>query len=381
MKADAAVQGAQDDVALLTARFDVRRTELDASGNEFIGAVDAQKNILSHEEARRRLAQLLEDVKSRAATNQASLAVVQEKRTKAQLRDAARPAGDRQPLNARAPRKRDTAGAVLRSAAPRIHKGDGGAGPQALDVIVGAPWKFAPRSTRTMRTMSRRASEPRSTSIRCPVSAPEGRGACGPCQPRLLGERAGSSNEPFSSKAQVGRAHLGGSPQRPRLRTCSQLVTRRSVKANPLPLSVAHSHAADSAWLVLAGTCCATTWRTLLIREFNSSLRRSPSIMIEPQHLDRVRPLRTGGGDEHVVGPGIVNPCTFSRMPPTACRPPNNLSALPRFGGLVVAHRASRCRQRVKILSRSPSTQTGRVHQTSRLWSAHVLSSGNAHGE
>jgi multidrug efflux pump subunit AcrA (membrane-fusion protein) len=85
MQADAAVQGAQDDVALLTARFDVRRTELDAAGNEFIGAVDAQKNVLSHEEARRRLAQLLEDVKSRAATNQASLAVVQEKRNKAQL--------------------------------------------------------------------------------------------------------------------------------------------------------------------------------------------------------------------------------------------------------------------------------------------------------
>jgi multidrug efflux pump subunit AcrA (membrane-fusion protein) len=85
MQADAAVQGAQDEVALLTARFDVRRTELDASGNEFIGAVDAQKNVLSHEEARRRLSQLLEDVKSRAATNQASLAVVQEKRTKAQL--------------------------------------------------------------------------------------------------------------------------------------------------------------------------------------------------------------------------------------------------------------------------------------------------------
>jgi multidrug efflux pump subunit AcrA (membrane-fusion protein) len=85
MKADAAVQGAQDDVALLTARFDIRRTELDASGNEFIGAVDAQKNVLSHEEARRRLAQLLEDVKSRAATNQASLAVVQEKRAKARF--------------------------------------------------------------------------------------------------------------------------------------------------------------------------------------------------------------------------------------------------------------------------------------------------------
>ena len=85
MKADAAVQGAQDEVALLTARFDVRRGELDTAANEFIGALEAQKNMLSLEEARRRLAQLLEDVKSRAATNQASLAVSLEKRNKAQL--------------------------------------------------------------------------------------------------------------------------------------------------------------------------------------------------------------------------------------------------------------------------------------------------------
>jgi HlyD family secretion protein len=85
MKADAAVQDAQDKVALLTARFDVRRGELDTSGNEFVGALDAQKNLLSLDEARRRLAQLEEDVKSRAATNQASLAVVQEKRNKAML--------------------------------------------------------------------------------------------------------------------------------------------------------------------------------------------------------------------------------------------------------------------------------------------------------
>jgi HlyD family secretion protein len=85
IKADAAVQAAQDEVALLTAKFDVRRGELDSAGNEFIGAMDAQKNALSLEEARRRLAQLLEDVKSRAATNQASLAVALEKRNKAQL--------------------------------------------------------------------------------------------------------------------------------------------------------------------------------------------------------------------------------------------------------------------------------------------------------
>jgi multidrug resistance efflux pump len=85
MKADAAVQKAQDDVALLTARFDVRRAELDALGNEFIAPNDAKKNLLSLEEARRRLAQLEEDVKSRAATSQASLSVVEEKRTKASL--------------------------------------------------------------------------------------------------------------------------------------------------------------------------------------------------------------------------------------------------------------------------------------------------------
>jgi multidrug resistance efflux pump len=85
MKADADVQRAQDDVALLTARFDVRRAELEARGNELIPAVEAKKNVLSLDEARRRLAQLEEDVKSRAATNEASLAVVQEKRNKAQM--------------------------------------------------------------------------------------------------------------------------------------------------------------------------------------------------------------------------------------------------------------------------------------------------------
>ena len=85
MKADAAAQAAQDQVALLTARFDVRRAELDVANNEFIGAIDAKKNELSLEEARRRLAQLEEDVKSRAATNKASLTVVEEKRNKASL--------------------------------------------------------------------------------------------------------------------------------------------------------------------------------------------------------------------------------------------------------------------------------------------------------
>lgn len=85
MKADAEVQRAQDEVALLTARFDVRRAELDASGNEFIAEIEARKNLLTLEESKRRLAQLEEDVKSRAKTNEAALAVVLEKRNKARL--------------------------------------------------------------------------------------------------------------------------------------------------------------------------------------------------------------------------------------------------------------------------------------------------------
>jgi multidrug resistance efflux pump len=83
IKADAAVQAAQDQVGLLTARFDVRRAELDSLGSEFTSAIQAQKNVLSLEEAKRRLAQLEEDVKSRTVTSRASLAVADERRNKA----------------------------------------------------------------------------------------------------------------------------------------------------------------------------------------------------------------------------------------------------------------------------------------------------------
>ena len=85
MKADREVQLAQDEVDLMTARFDVRRAELDAQGNEFISPIDAQKNQLTLEEARRRLAQLETDAASRKVTSAASLQVVEEKRNKAQM--------------------------------------------------------------------------------------------------------------------------------------------------------------------------------------------------------------------------------------------------------------------------------------------------------
>jgi len=85
MKADNAVQASQDKLNLLTARYDVRRAELVALGNEFIGAIDAQKNELTLKEARQHLAQLEQDATARVATTQAALAVVGERKHKAEL--------------------------------------------------------------------------------------------------------------------------------------------------------------------------------------------------------------------------------------------------------------------------------------------------------
>lgn len=85
LQADIVVQRAQDQVALLTARFDVRRAELDTLGNELISAIEAKKNVLTHEEAKRRLEQLESDLTSRDATDRASIAVLEEKRNKARL--------------------------------------------------------------------------------------------------------------------------------------------------------------------------------------------------------------------------------------------------------------------------------------------------------
>jgi HlyD family secretion protein len=85
-QAEGAIQAAEDEVSLIRARFDVRRAELDVSGNELVSAIDARKNLLTQEEAKRRLAQLERDIPSRQASSQAGLQVLQEKRNKARLR-------------------------------------------------------------------------------------------------------------------------------------------------------------------------------------------------------------------------------------------------------------------------------------------------------
>ena len=84
-KADAAVVTAQDKVALLKARYDVRRAELDVQKNELVSTIDARKNDLALEQAKRVLAELEQDVKSRSASGKATILLAEEKRNKAKL--------------------------------------------------------------------------------------------------------------------------------------------------------------------------------------------------------------------------------------------------------------------------------------------------------
>ena len=85
-KADASVQAAQDKVELLTARFDVRRAQLDgAVDKDLIAASQYAKRQLAIEETRRRLEQVESDVKSRAEASRAALTLSEEKRAKAEL--------------------------------------------------------------------------------------------------------------------------------------------------------------------------------------------------------------------------------------------------------------------------------------------------------
>ena len=84
-KASASVQNAQDKVDRLKAEFDVWRAEMDVSKKDLVSAIDAQKNLLALDEARRRLSQLKEDIASHSASNQADMAVAEEKLAKARL--------------------------------------------------------------------------------------------------------------------------------------------------------------------------------------------------------------------------------------------------------------------------------------------------------
>jgi HlyD family secretion protein len=84
-KNDGAVQAAQDKVALLKARFDVRRSELEVQKNELVSSIDAQKNRLALDQANRVLAELQHDVQSHGITGKTGIDLAREKWNKAKL--------------------------------------------------------------------------------------------------------------------------------------------------------------------------------------------------------------------------------------------------------------------------------------------------------
>ena len=83
--ADAAVLAAQDKVALLKAGYDVRRAELEVQKNELESKIDADKNVLALQQAKRVLAELQKDIQSHAQSGKASIYLAQEKWNKAKL--------------------------------------------------------------------------------------------------------------------------------------------------------------------------------------------------------------------------------------------------------------------------------------------------------
>jgi HlyD family secretion protein len=81
-QADLTISDSQDQVDLLKARYAVRRAELEVQRNELLAEIDAKKNLLNLEEAKRRLQQLQSDVKSRHEQAVAQIAVLHEQRNK-----------------------------------------------------------------------------------------------------------------------------------------------------------------------------------------------------------------------------------------------------------------------------------------------------------
>jgi HlyD family secretion protein len=84
-EAELAIRNNQDQVQLLGARYDVRRAELQVKRNDLLSAIDARKNVLNLEQAKRSLAQLESDIKARQDQAQAQLALSRQQRSRMML--------------------------------------------------------------------------------------------------------------------------------------------------------------------------------------------------------------------------------------------------------------------------------------------------------
>jgi multidrug resistance efflux pump len=84
-EAELAIRNNQDQVQLLGAKYDVRRAELQVKRNDLLSAIDARKNVLALEQAKRSLAQLEADIKARQDQAEAQLALSRQQRSRALL--------------------------------------------------------------------------------------------------------------------------------------------------------------------------------------------------------------------------------------------------------------------------------------------------------
>jgi multidrug resistance efflux pump len=162
-RADIEARAAQDEVALLTARYLVRRAELDTRLPEhLLPANDVKKRALTLEEMKRRLTQTDRDVVSQRKTREAALVVVEEGRNRSQI-NADRARGIIESLVVRSPisglvlvrENRDATGGVFFSgmSLPEFRPGDTVApGRQILDVSDTADMEITARVNEQERT-------------------------------------------------------------------------------------------------------------------------------------------------------------------------------------------------------------------------------------
>jgi HlyD family secretion protein len=85
VKADQAVKAAKNKVDLMRAQYSVRRAEFKVQGNELLSAIEAKKNLIDLEDAKRRYEQLQRDIQSRASSDAADLAVQNVAHMKAEM--------------------------------------------------------------------------------------------------------------------------------------------------------------------------------------------------------------------------------------------------------------------------------------------------------
>jgi HlyD family secretion protein len=85
VKADQAVRAARNKVDLMKAQYNIRRAEFKVQGNELLSAIEAKKNLIDLEDAKRRYEQLQRDIQSRASSDAADLAVQTLARTRAEM--------------------------------------------------------------------------------------------------------------------------------------------------------------------------------------------------------------------------------------------------------------------------------------------------------